>query len=234
MTLYDEIFVENKYLSHGLRLVDDAQVIDVGANIGLFALYALQKAQRVNVLALEPVPQIAEVLKWNLRNSTSCQILQIGVSDCELAADFTYYPRSPCMSGLYADSEYDAQLLTQTLINSRPEMAHLFKHSVDRNLLGEPVRCKLKPLSTIIDECNIQSIDLLKIDIEKSELAALKGIEERHWPKIEQLVIEIHDLQQNRLIEITAHLQRLGFYVTIEQDKLFQGTDVYMLYAKRS
>ena len=233
MSLYDEIFLCEKYLAHGLEVSDDDQVVDVGANIGLFSIYVKQKAKRVKVLAIEPIPQISRVLQWNLQKLTDCKALQIGVSNCELTTELTYYPRSPCMSGLYADQDYDAQLLTTVLTNARPEMAELFKRGMERNLIGLPVQCKLRPLSTILNEHNIQSIDLLKIDVEKSELHVLEGIDERHWPCIRQLVIEIHDLQQNRLKETVSRLRQLGYNVTTEQDQLFRGTDVHMLYAKR-
>ena len=36
--LYQEIFEDQCYLRHGIRLRDGATVVDIGANIGLFSL----------------------------------------------------------------------------------------------------------------------------------------------------------------------------------------------------
>ena len=48
-------------------------------------------------------------------------------------------------------------------------------------------------LSDIIRENQIHRIDLLKIDAEKAEMDIIKGIEAHDWPKIKQIVLEIHD-----------------------------------------
>ena len=53
--------------------------------------------------------------------------------------------------------------------------------------------CQLTSVSDIIRENQIDKIDLLKIDAEKSELDIINGIEDRDWPKINQIVLEIHD-----------------------------------------
>src|SRR5205807_10347624 len=53
--------------------------------------------------------------------------------------------------------------------------------------------CPLISLSEIIRQNQIDKIHLLKIDAERSELKIINGIEDAHWPLIEQLVIEIHD-----------------------------------------
>ena len=43
---------------------------------------------------------------------------------------------------------------------------------------------------------NIECIDLLKINVEKSELDVLLGIEESDWQKIKQIVLEV-DVKDN-------------------------------------
>jgi hypothetical protein len=43
-------------------------------------------------------------------------------------------------------------------------------------------------------ETAVSHIQLLKIDVQKSEHDVLLGIEEADWPKIEQIVIEVHDI----------------------------------------
>ena len=56
--LYDEIFADECYAKHGLEIRPGATVIDVGGNIGMFALYAAEKAgAEGRVFALEPIPR---------------------------------------------------------------------------------------------------------------------------------------------------------------------------------
>ena len=71
-----EIFLEEEYGSvpHG------AVVIDLGANIGVFTIYAATTAREVRVYAYEPMPEFFAVLNENIRlnrNSESVQAFQL-------------------------------------------------------------------------------------------------------------------------------------------------------------
>ena len=44
--LYHEIFEKQCYTQHGVTLKEDACVLDVGANIGLFTLFAAERCRR--------------------------------------------------------------------------------------------------------------------------------------------------------------------------------------------
>jgi hypothetical protein len=50
----------------------------------------------------------------------------------------------------------------------------------------------------------------MKIDVEGSEIKALLGIEENHWPQIRQFVLEVHD-SRNNLPKVTVILEERGF-----------------------
>ena len=63
---------------------------------------------------------------------------------------------------------------------------------LDEYLRGETYSCRLKTLSEVMREEQIERIDLLKIDVESSELDVLAGIEEEDWPRIKQIAIEVH------------------------------------------
>lgn len=53
---------------------------------------------------------------------------------------------------------------------------------------------------------------------------------ESDWPKIKQLVVEVHDIE-GRLEWVTNLLRRHGYALTIEQDKILRGTGLYNVYA---
>jgi HAD superfamily phosphatase (TIGR01681 family) len=93
--------------------------------------------------------------------------------------------------------------------------------------------CRLTSVSDIIRENQIDKIDLLKIDAEKSELDIIKGIEDRDWPKIDQIVIEIHDRTHEAVKRIEDLLIKRGYRCAVEQETLLEHAGLFNLYATR-
>ena len=86
-------------------------------------------------------------------------------------------------------------------------------------------------MSSIIEQEDIKRIDLLKINVEKSELDVLSGIKDHDWQKIKQIVLEV-DVKENLPI-ITGLLERHGYEYAVEQDNLLEGTSLCYVYAIR-
>ena len=80
----------------------------------------------------------------------------------------------------------------------------------------------------------LEQVDMLKIDVERAELAVLHGIADSDWPKIRQIVVEVHDID-GRLAEVKGLLtEHAGFQVTaVEQDINLRGSTLYNIYAIR-
>src|SRR5262249_6599879 len=97
----------------------------------------------------------------------------------------------------------------------------------------EQFTCPLRSLSEIIAAEGIERIDLLKIDVQKSELEVFEGIGPGDWPKIRQIVVEVHDIE-GRLSRIKALLESQGYQQSVEQDQLLEGTNQYTIYARRT
>jgi amino acid adenylation domain-containing protein/FkbM family methyltransferase len=243
--LYKEIFEEHVYFRSGIGLQDGACVFDVGANIGMFTLAAGTMFKDVSVYAFEPVPAIFETLKLN------CALygLKVKLYECGLAREaatevFTYYPQFPGSSGRFGDPLRDREVLKSGVLNmlqedseaegySGEELEAIIGERVSERLTSEEITCQLKTISEVIRENGIERIDLLKIDAEKSESDVLAGIGEDDWRKIEQIVMEVHDLD-HRLDQITGLLEHHGYEVTIEQEAWCKGTELFNLYARRS
>ena len=240
--LYKEIFGERAYLKHGITLDSGACVFDVGANIGMFTLFVKQECPDATVHAVEPVPQIVKVLRFNAsRFGENVKVYQNGMSSREGEASFTYYPDYSIMSGFHADASEDADVLSSgirnQLANSKAKIKELpdeLISSIVQNKLGKKSEflCQLKTISGIVRESGIEKIDLLKIDAEKSEIAVLEGILENDWPKIKQIVLEVHSATDMESVRTLLALRR--FKVTVEQEGQFSNSSVFNCFAVRS
>jgi len=245
--LYQEIFKDRIYLKYGIRLAPGACVLDVGANIGLFTLFVTQYCPDARIYAFEPLQPVYDKLAINAaRYSAATKVFAYGLSDREKIETFAYYPRYTAKSGVsaYADAADEVEVVKTFLRNQQQHgvreagslievedelLSHLFE--------SESHECSLRRLSDVIREEGIEQIDLLKVDVQRAELDVLKGLEAADWPKIQQLVMEVHDGQQKatggRIGEITGMLEERGFEVLVEQDEYLVGTDRYNLYAAR-
>jgi len=231
--LYEEIFVDQSYLKHGITLKDGDCVFDIGANIGLFTLFVHEKYPNAQVYAFEPIPSVFELLHSNVvLYGLSTHLFQYGLSNQEKEAKFTFYPHWSSMSGLYADIQED-KATTRAKIHNQSELwtEHTDELLTDR-FTSETITCQLRTLSAMIRENAIQQIDLLKIDVEKSELDVLGGIEEEDWQKIRQIVVEVHD-RDDRLAQVVDLLKSNGYELIADQAGMLANTDLYNIYARR-
>jgi FkbH-like protein/FkbM family methyltransferase len=241
--LYDEIFTEQIYLKHGIKLLDGDCVVDVGANIGLFTLFVQQRCRDACVYAFEPSPLAFQALKLNTSlYCSNVKIFNCGLSGRDGEAPFTFYRKSSVFSGYHADAQADRAAL-KTIVRNM-----LRKHSAaesvgfqdlsDEMLAGrlesETFICPVKKLSTLIREEQLERIDLLKIDAEKSELGILRGLQDEDWKLIRQLVVEVHTNAGTSLEEITSLLEEKGFALDVEEGELLQDSGFYNIYARRS
>ncbi|MEP6706031.1 MAG: amino acid adenylation domain-containing protein [Pyrinomonadaceae bacterium] len=236
---YQQIFVDQSNFRHGITLRDGDCVFDVGANIGMFALFAQQVRRNISLFAFEPIPPIFEALAIN--TSLYCdnaKLFQCGLAEKSGDAEFTFYPDSSSQSGRYADTQDEREVLRSIIANTSAngsngdDASGYLDQVVQDRVRGTKVTCQLKTLSEIIREHSIDRIDLLKIDVEKSELDVLAGIEDCDWPRIRQIVIEAHDVNGN-LSRLTMRLKARGYSVTVEQDEYLKGSNLYNVFAIR-
>jgi FkbH-like protein/FkbM family methyltransferase len=243
--LSDEIFRRRMYLRHHLRIADHAVVIDVGANIGMFSLFAHSEATDVSVHAFEPVPAIAEALRRNLdAYGVNAVVNPFALGASAGSQVLTYYPRSSLQSGLHADEATDADTTrryarrqAETVRWLGPETSpEELDRGMDVVLRGrfqsEQSVVEVRTLSQYLDDHGLARVDLLKVDAERSERAVLDGIRPDHWPRISQVVVEVHDVG-DRVEALRGLLQEHGFLVEVDQDPLFRDTEIFMLYARR-
>jgi 31-O-methyltransferase len=230
--LYREIFSERRYLRHGISLDPGDVVVDVGANIGMTTLFFHTECAGLRFYACEPAPIPYAALTANVAaHGVAATTIQCALSDYSGVGLLTYYPNTTVMSGFHADPAAE-EALTRSFL----ERSGLGEKDIDGLLHGKyettTVECPVKTLSEIVAEQAIGSIDLLKIDVEKSELAVLRGLRETDWPKVRQIVAEVHD-SDGALEAVRGLLVEHGFSVIQEQDAMLAGTEIHEVFATR-
>ena len=247
--LYEQI---QDYIKYGIELQEGDIVFDVGANIGLFTLWAYQKCQKnLNIYAFEPIPAIFNVLQANAQrfDPEKIKVFPCGLSRESKSVTFAYHPNATMLSTAYQEDlpELQKQLRQAVLCNIEyapksfrwlrwfPPFLRslLIQNNLETAFQIEPVTCQLKTVSEIIREHGVEQIDLLKIDVEKGEFDVLLGVEAQDWQKLKQIVVEVHDLE-HRLQKITSLLEEHDFSeIKIDQEPIFKGSNLFNLYAWR-
>jgi FkbM family methyltransferase len=248
--VYNEIFVENDYLKHGIGVKKGDFVFDVGANIGLFSRFISKQAPDLKIFTFEPIKPIFQVLEANVTD-ISCFIknFNIGLAEENKIIEFFYYPK---VSGDSTAIPFDWDLKVNQYVQNYKEAIckdipiarivpkFLRKRVVNAGLRKiyqyEKVLGQVRPLSDIIKENKIERIDLIKIDAENYEKQVLAGITENDWGKIHQISMEVHEHikgGENLLHEIIKLLENKGFETNIGEENVYTKLGVYMLYAKK-
>lgn len=243
------------YFSNGLRLKPGDTVFDVGANIGLFTLAAYERCeQNVRLYAFEPVRAIFDVLSDNvdrLASTGQLKVFAFGLSSSAKEVRFSYYPHAPVLSTAYPDQKADIEVITEAILNNimhldeaplgvrcfswmpRFVRVRIVRSALKKVLSPETVICQMQTLSQVVRDHSVERIDLLKIDAEKGELDILRGIDAGDWSKIQQIVVDVHDLDR-RLDTVTQLLLEQGLTrVAVEQPVTLRGSNIHTVFAMR-
>ena len=137
-----------------------ATVIDAGANIGASMHAFAIRHPAARLIGLEPAPGVLERLRENTRSLPRAELREVALAGHDGSVLLT----------VGRDSWASSTLATGTG--------------------GSSVEVRAVTLETLIDELAIDRVDLLKLDIEGSELAALAAV--RRWDRIGTIVLEWH------------------------------------------
>jgi FkbM family methyltransferase len=232
--IYREVFTEQQYIQNGIVINEGDCIFDVGANIGLFSLFVTQLQEKVKIYAFEPIEQVFAVLKENVRlHSLENNVLLFNYglsSENNPEKIFTFYPQ---MAGNSTSRPGEKLVPIDAIPDEQSnDIEDLYSHFFKE---VQQVKCQIRTLSSVISELNINSIDLLKIDVEGEEYEVLQGIESSDWTKIKQIVAEVHD-REGKLDKIKEMLIFYGFN-NIKTQKIdflpSKFVDTYNLYAVR-
>ncbi len=194
----EEIFIDEIYKCH----IVDKNVIDVGMNNGDSSIYFAKKGAK-KVLGIEPDLRNYDIGLKNIRDSgvdNMVTAINRAVSN-EKSVEIKMYEAFP-NSNSFPEFE------------TSPKKDNAKICVVDGITLGD-----------IIDMFEGETIGLLKMDCEGCEYSNIEKLEERHFKKIENIIMEYHQGPKN----LPSILETMGFRVDLKKYGVFQG----MLIASR-
>lgn len=204
----------DKFLKDKKNLV----ILDIGANIGLFSLYAKDSASKV--ISVEPTPSHQKIFEKICGKYENIKLVKAALSDKN--GDVEFYTCN--------------QNSTQNSLIKGPGTAVGEIPSENNKVLVRGL-----DLETLLKENDIDHVDFCKIDIEGSEMIAITERTLRPiYDKIDNMFIEIHSTYsgfdmswENNLIinrkKIEKILTEVGYKYTViptrYQDTLFVFKD---------
>ena len=166
--LFQETWLRRIYSPPGYEIGPGETVVDVGANIGVFATYAATRAPGVTVHAYEPFP---ENVKWLRQNVARSGLTNVRVNQRAVCAE----------TGV-----------RHLQVNPEDWIMHsLFERDAGGRQPGIPVQCV--SFDDVMNGEGVGLCDLLKLDCEGSEYEILQGCAPETLGRVRRIVGEYHE-----------------------------------------
>jgi FkbM family methyltransferase len=168
-------------------------VIDIGANVGLFAVCAANLSRTGKVFCFEPSSENFVRLEYHKKLNGMDNIIasQKGVSDKEERVNLYLVDDNCGAHSIIADKGNGSSIGTAGY---------------------EAIECI--SLKQVFDQYNIAKCDFLKIDCEGAELRILSALPAEYFRRIERIALEYH--ANVNVLELAELLHGHGFLVTIK------------------
>ncbi|QDZ19904.1 methyltransferase FkbM [Chloropicon primus] len=251
--IYREVFEKESY--HEVNLSVGFRVLDVGANVGIFALWAAERVgESGSVVCFEPSPAAFDALESNCEDVEQVEVRRIAIGSKTGTASMTSYTKGSGWSSLMPSEEsvvndvgWHAAARGISLPLGAERVLNLLLPKPLKRFIGRSVaRFLLRGTTTSVVQVDTLSnqlqpgwdkIDLLKIDVERSEWDVIQGIGDGDWRRIDQVLAEVHDglgAEADGLVaKFVGVLEQKGFEVDVSQTQELVGSNLYQVLGKR-
>jgi len=179
------VWMIQEYSNSGFDINDSDIVIDIGAHIGLFALFASQFCKQGKIFCFEPIKENYELLVENINSNKIKNIIPF---------NFAVSKESDSVK-IFLNDDYSGHSMFLETNNF--------------------VIVKSKSLLDIFSENNIQECNFLKLDCEGAEYDIINSLPSDFLNKIKKSVIEYHlaDTHPKLLEQLIKKLRKCSFIV---------------------
>jgi FkbM family methyltransferase len=185
--LYREIWIEHAYGSLPDAIGLTPTVVDIGAHIGVYTVWAATDPSRPRVVAVEPAPRALEFLA---RNVSANKLSNVTIVPAACAGQ---------------DGEGVLQLSGPMM------MSTLYSRAATR---AEHIPVPLITLDRLFKEHQIERCDLLKLDCEGAEFDILLACRDETLRRVRRIAMEYHRWAGVQLVDkLSRRLTSLGFSV---------------------
>jgi FkbM family methyltransferase len=180
-----EIFLREDYGA----VADGAVILDLGANIGVFSVYAATTARDVTIYAYEPMTNFYRLMQENVLINRLDGAVR-------------------CFNAAVAGSAHTRELFVEGTDLFFPTLISQGHHKATRKV---SVTCTT--LADILDSNGLQRVDLLKMDCEGAEYEILYHTPAHYFDRIREIRMEYHNLADERHNSkaLAAFLHRVGY-----------------------
>ena len=186
-------------------------IVDIGANIGMFTLYAARTAPAARIIAVEPFPNTRERLKELVETNHLKD--RVTILNCAIAGTGG---QTTMDSAEGIPSQYRRIYSPETItLNAR----HRGPAGATQDDTGVPVRTET--LGQVLERVGVTVVDLVKMNIHGSEYDVLLHTHPSVLQRCRHIEVQYHELPAKMRLgkeQIFEHLTRLGFSVVTDRD----------------
>jgi FkbM family methyltransferase len=183
-----EIFVDEDYRIE--QPLSPQTIVDLGSNMGASLIYFRLRYPTARIVGVEPDPLVFSALRRNVAPFHGIEVLNAAVASSTGEMPFFRYPRYSWASSLVPIWGTDATKLT----------------------------VEAKSLDDLLDDVGLESVDLLKIDIEGGEWDVLPSV--RELGKVRAIIGEIHRVGTAPPQDLLACLSGFRVSITLASDTI--------------
>jgi len=205
----EEVFVERQYVREGFEIGHEDTIVDIGGNMGIFALWAAPQAPQGRVISVEPIPELIACLEASLpfNSLENVRPVQKAVGAPDTVIDLSYYP--------------GFNIISHRADFRRPAFARAKMYLKNFKTWTSPktVRAQSVSIGQLLDDHAIDRVNFMKIDCEGGEYDIVRNVSASDWRRIDRIVIEFHEYHEHhRHADIVKALQENGFDVVVQKD----------------
>ena len=173
----------------GFELETNSKVLDIGAHIGSFTLYAATIAQGTKVFSYEPHPDNYHRLVENVRASGCTNVVT------------------------HNQAVSDKRSKGRLYVNSSNTGAHTILEDLDK----DSVEVELVSIADVFDDNKIDFCNFMKMDCEGAEYPILLNTPTKYLNRIGKIAMEYHESRARKVNELTSRLHGIGFNTLLNE-----------------